>query len=76
MRLTSIVLLLIVGAQAQSPPGWRFTEELRIGSETDDVTGFSDIRGLLVDAKGSIVDADDHFHVVGIRRDIRWKDEP
>lgn len=30
--------------------------------------------GMEIDAKGSIVDADDHFHVVGIRRDIRWKD--
>ena len=30
--------------------------------------------GMKVDVKGFIVDADDHFHVVGIRRDIRWKD--
>ena len=27
-----------------------------------------------VDMKGYIADADDHFHVVGIRREIRWKD--
>ena len=32
--------------------------------------------GMEIDAKGFIADADDHFHVVGIRRDIRWKDEP
>jgi hypothetical protein len=41
-------------AQVQSPAAWHFTEELRIGSEADDITGFSDIRGLLVDAKGNI----------------------
>jgi hypothetical protein len=39
---------------AQSMPVWRFTEEVRIGSENDDATGFSDIRGLLVDQKGNI----------------------
>lgn len=32
--------------------------------------------GMKVDAKGFIQDADDHFHVVGIRREIRWKDMP
>jgi hypothetical protein len=41
-------------AQAQSPAAWHFTEELRIGSESDDAAGFSDIRGLLVDANGNI----------------------
>jgi hypothetical protein len=48
--------LLVIGgaATAQAPPVWRFTEELRIGSEADDVTGFNEIRGLLVDAKGNI----------------------
>jgi methylated-DNA-protein-cysteine methyltransferase-like protein len=30
--------------------------------------------GLTIDAKGFIQNADDHFHVVGIRRDIRWSD--
>jgi methylated-DNA-protein-cysteine methyltransferase-like protein len=30
--------------------------------------------GMKVDAKGYITDADVHFHVVGIRREIRWKD--
>lgn len=30
--------------------------------------------GMTVDAKGFIVDADPHFHVVGMRREIRWKD--
>lgn len=30
--------------------------------------------GMLVDSKGFILNADGHFHVVGIRRDIRWKD--
>ncbi len=28
--------------------------------------------GMAVDAKGYIVDADEHFHVVGLRREIRW----
>jgi hypothetical protein len=39
---------------AQSVPEWRFTEELRIGSERDDPTGFSDVRGVLADRKGNI----------------------
>ena len=30
--------------------------------------------GMKVNEKGYIADSDDHFHVVGIRRDIRWKD--
>ena len=30
--------------------------------------------GMKVDAKGFIMDADDHFHVVGVRREIRWGD--
>ena len=41
-------------AVAQSLPEWRFVEELRIGSENDDLTGFSSIRGLLVDRGGNI----------------------
>lgn len=32
--------------------------------------------GMTLDPKGYIQDADDHFHVVGIRRDIRWSDPP
>lgn len=28
--------------------------------------------GMAIDPKGFIQDADNHFHVVGIRRDIRW----
>ena len=31
--------------------------------------------GMKVDARGFIVDADSHFHVVGIRREIRWDKE-
>ncbi len=30
--------------------------------------------GLRIDAKGFIQDSDDHFHVVGVRRNIRWSD--
>lgn len=30
--------------------------------------------GMKVDSRGYITDPDAHFHVVGIRRDIRWKD--
>ena len=30
--------------------------------------------GMSIDPKGFIQDADDHFHVVGIRREIRWSD--
>jgi methylated-DNA-protein-cysteine methyltransferase related protein len=32
--------------------------------------------GLRINAEGFIQNADDHFHVVGIRRNIRWSDEP
>lgn len=31
--------------------------------------------GMKIDAKGYIQDSDDHFHVVGIRRNIRWSEE-
>jgi len=31
--------------------------------------------GMKVNDKGYIQNSDDHFHVVGVRRDIRWKDE-
>lgn len=31
--------------------------------------------GLAIDAKGFIQNSDAHFHVVGIRRNIRWSDE-
>jgi len=31
--------------------------------------------GMKVDAKGFIQDSDDHFHVVGVRRDIRWDED-
>jgi streptogramin lyase len=55
MRSSLLAVLLIAGAaQAQSVPTWRYTEELRIGSESDDATGFSDVRGLLVNRKGNI----------------------
>lgn len=30
--------------------------------------------GMRIDAKGFILNADEHFHPVGIRRDIRWSD--
>lgn len=40
--------------QAQSLPAWRFTEELRIGSEADNAAGFSDVRGLVVDRRANI----------------------
>ncbi len=32
--------------------------------------------GLKINTAGYIQDPDDHFHVVGIRRDIRWSEEP
>ncbi len=32
--------------------------------------------GMTIDPKGSIRDSDDHFHVVGIRREIRWSELP
>jgi methylated-DNA-protein-cysteine methyltransferase-like protein len=30
--------------------------------------------GIKIDAKGYILDSDAHFHVVGLRRNIRWSD--
>lgn len=58
MRATSVVTAGLLAAapalHAQSTPHWRYTEELRIGSEEDDPKGFSDIRGILVDRKGNI----------------------
>lgn len=32
------------------------------------------VEGLSIDAKGYIKNADNHFHVVGVRREIRWTD--
>ncbi len=32
--------------------------------------------GMCIDRKGYIKDADDHFHFVGVRRNIRWSEEP
>jgi len=55
MRSPLLALLLAAGtARAQSAPVWKYTEELRIGSKADDPSGFSDIRGILVDRKGNI----------------------
>lgn len=59
MRFTFLVmgqLLLLVLSElpAQSLRPWRYTEELRIGSEDDDARGFSDIRGILVVRNGNI----------------------
>ena len=34
--------------------------------------GLLEGEGMKVDEKGFIVDADEHFHVVGVRRSIRW----
>jgi len=31
--------------------------------------------GMCIDRKGYIKDADDHFHFVGVRRNIRWSEE-
>lgn len=31
--------------------------------------------GMKVNDKGYITDSDNHFHVVGVRRDIQWKDQ-
>lgn len=52
--LACITVSLSHRMAAQSIPEWRFVEELRIGSENDDPTGLSDVRGLVVDKKGNI----------------------
>lgn len=49
--LAATLTALPAGAQ---PPPWSFKEELRLGSDQDDATGFSDIRGLLVDRRGNL----------------------
>ena len=51
---TAAILLFLPGLSGQSVPEWRFVEELRIGSENDDPTGLSDVRGILVDRKGNL----------------------
>src|ERR1043166_9538902 len=48
------LVLAATRLSAQTAPEWRFVEELRIGSENDDPSGFSDIRGILVDRQGNI----------------------
>jgi methylated-DNA-protein-cysteine methyltransferase-like protein len=57
----------VVGADARLSPnmdaGLRQTQMERLEAE-----------GLRINAKGFIQDSDAHFHVVGIRRDIRWRD--
>jgi methylated-DNA-protein-cysteine methyltransferase-like protein len=37
--------------------------------------GLLEKEGMTVDARGFIVDSDEHFHVVGVRREIRWDEE-
>lgn len=32
--------------------------------------------GMAINSKGFVQNADDHFHVVGIRREIRWSGPP
>lgn len=53
-RLCALLSAAAAPLSAQTAAAWRYAEELRIGSEADDATGFSDIRGLLVDRKGNI----------------------
>jgi hypothetical protein len=48
------LVLVAAPLRAQAVPEWRFVQELRIGSENDDPTGFSDVRGILVDRQGNI----------------------
>jgi hypothetical protein len=45
---------LAAASGAQSVPEWRYTQELRIGSEGEGPAGFSDIRGIAVDRKGDV----------------------
>ncbi len=57
----------VVGAEARLSP--RMGPELRAEQQRR-----LEAEGLRVDAAGFIQDSDRHFHVVGIRRDIRWSE--
>lgn len=59
MRLPLALLAAALSASPtwlhpQSLPKWRYTEELKLGSEADDATGFGDVRGILVDKNQNI----------------------
>ena len=57
----------VVGAEALISPNMpteiAFEQRKRLEAE-----------GLILDSKGYIKNADAHFHVVGVRREIRWSD--
>ena len=57
----------VVGAEARISPnmdaGLAQVQRERLQAE-----------GMVIDAKGFIQDTDTHFHVVGLRRNIRWSE--
>ncbi len=57
----------VVGAEARISPNMpteiAFKQRTRLEAE-----------GLILDSKGYIKNADTQFHVVGVRREIRWSD--
>jgi methylated-DNA-protein-cysteine methyltransferase related protein len=58
----------VVGAEARISPAMdpQLAQCQRERLETE---------GLTLDTKGFIQNSDAHFHVVGLRRNIRWSDE-
>jgi methylated-DNA-protein-cysteine methyltransferase-like protein len=58
----------VVGAEARISPNM---DPLLAQRQRDRLES----EGLRLDAKGYIQDSDAHFHVVGIRRDIRWSED-
>jgi len=57
----------VVGAEARISPN--MDADLALHQR-----GQLEAEGLQLDAKGFIQDSDRHFHVVGLRRDIRWSE--
>lgn len=57
----------VVGAEARISPNMPEDRAL-------DQRRRLEAEGLQIDAKGFIQQSDDHFHVVGVRRNIRWSD--
>ncbi len=59
----------VVGAEARISPNMdvKLSREQRRRLKSE---------GMKIDGKGFIQDSDAHFHVVGLRRNIRWSDPP
>jgi methylated-DNA-protein-cysteine methyltransferase related protein len=79
-RHVAYVLARLTGEEAAALPWHRVVAaDARISRSMDpDLAArqksLLEAEGMKVDTKGFIQNSDDHFHVVGIRREICWKD--